>query len=144
MQPIIIVGAGMVGLTAALHVAQLNIPVILIEANPAPKQHLPQAADGFDVKVVAINRASQRLFERLNVWQTMCETRIMPYQHMQVWDEVADGQIGFHAQDYFQADLGHIIEQQVIVGALWQAVKNHPSIEIRCGQTLQDRNSINT
>src|SRR5690606_22188584 len=46
--------------------------------------------------------------------------RICAYQQMKVWDEAMDGKIHFNAMDYFESDLGHIIEQQVILGALWQ------------------------
>ncbi len=117
---VIVVGAGMVGLSCVLSLAQSGFKVALIESQPNPPKPLPEQHAAFDNRVVAISRASQQLFERLGVFRTMKSARICAYQQMKVWDDVMDGKIHFNAMDYFEADLGHIIEQQVILGALWQ------------------------
>lgn len=117
---VIVVGAGMVGLSCVLSLAQAGFKVALIESQPNPPKSLPQPFSTFDNRVVAISRASQQLFERLGVFSIMKNARVCAYQQMKVWDEAMDGKIHFNAMDYFEPDLGHIIEQQVILGALWQ------------------------
>jgi 2-octaprenylphenol hydroxylase len=72
--------------------------------------------------VVAITRASEQLLTQLEVWPFIQAQRICAYQRMTVWDSVADGHIQFFASDFFEPNLGYIIEQQVILGALHQAI----------------------
>ncbi|MGE3319711.1 MAG: UbiH/UbiF/VisC/COQ6 family ubiquinone biosynthesis hydroxylase [Candidatus Berkiella sp.] len=117
---VIIVGAGVVGLTCVLALAQKGFKVALVEAQPHPPKPLPQHTDAYDNRVFAISRASQQLFESLGVFSIIQSSRCSAYQHMKVWDEVMDGKIDFNAMDYFESDLGHIIEQKVILGSLWQ------------------------
>ncbi len=127
-QDIIVVGAGMVGLTCVLALAEQGFKVALVEAQTNSPKALPEKSQAFDNRVVAISRASQQLFSRLNVWPIIESSRCSAYQQMTVWDNTLDGKIDFFAMDYFEPDLGHIIEQQVILGALWQQLANHPQV----------------
>ncbi len=137
---IIVVGAGIVGLAAALALALEGFEVAIIEAQNNPKQDLPLATSEYDTKVVAITRASQNFLDYLGLWQTIDLTRSCAYQHMKVWDSVMDGLIEFSAVDFFEDDLGHIIEQSVIQGALWQALKSQPKITIFTGTKIDNFN----
>lgn len=118
---VIIVGAGMVGLSCALALVQQGFHVAVVEAGDQPQDFLID--ESYDPKVVAITRASEHLFKRLGVWSAIKNTRICAYHTMQVWDSVADGEIVFDAADFFEPDLGHIVEQRVVLAALWQALK---------------------
>ena len=66
---VVIIGAGPVGLTVAAlllaspHPGELRIRVL--EPRPAPVWDPQQ----MDLRVYALSRASQRIFERLGVWQ---------------------------------------------------------------------------
>jgi 2-octaprenylphenol hydroxylase len=53
----------------------------------------------------------------------MVEDRVTPYQHMHVWDRAGLGEIHFDAADLAEPDLGHIIENRVIVRALWKSLE---------------------
>lgn len=132
---VIVVGAGVVGLTCVLALAQKGFKVALVEAQPHPPKPLPHMTDPYDNRVFAISRASQQLFGSLDVFCTIQNTRSCPYQHMTVWDEVMDGKIHFSAMDYFETDLGHIIEQKVILGALWQRLANEQGVAYFWGKT---------
>lgn len=127
-QDIIVVGAGMVGLTCVLALAEQGFKVALVEVQPNPPKALPEKLQAYDNRVVAISRASQQLFTRLGVWPIIESSRCSAYQQMTVWDSTLDGKIDFCAMDYFEPDLGHIVEQQVILGALWQKLANHPQV----------------
>ncbi len=117
-QDIIVVGAGMVGLTCVLALAKQGFRVTLVEANEMPPQPLPEKSQAFDNRVVAISRASQQLFMQLGVWSIIENSRCAAYQQMKVWDNTLDGKIDFCAMDYFEPNLGHTVEQQVILGAV--------------------------
>lgn len=124
---IIVVGGGMVGLTAVLALAKAGFKVALVEAQDCPKA-LPSFDEAIDNRVVAISRASQQVFENLGVFSIIQNARCCAYQHMKVWDEAMDGNIHFCAMDYFEPDLGHIIEQKVILAALWQKLSEYKDV----------------
>lgn len=109
----------MVGAALALALAQRDFSVTLIEARPPT---LEWDSAGYDLRVSAITRASQQLFENLDLWEKVITDRATPYQHMHVWDQAGFGEIHFDAADLAEPDLGHIIENRVLVRALWQAL----------------------
>lgn len=110
----------MVGAALACALAQRGFSTVLLEARePA----LDWAADSHDLRVSAITRASQQMLQNLGVWETMLADRVTPYEHMHVWDRKGFGEIHFDAADLAAPDLGHIIENRVIVRALWQSLE---------------------
>lgn len=134
---IIIVGAGMVGATLACGLAeeaeQLNIAVI--DAN-AP--NFSWDTNSYDMRVSAITRASQKLFKDIGVWDSIAEQRISPYQDMFVWDAGGKGELHFDSADMGESDLGHIIENRVIVKALHQRLNELPQVELFCPAKLDN------
>ena len=133
---IIIVGAGMVGATLACGLAEAteNFSIAVIDAN-APD--LDWDSDGYDMRVSAITRASQTLFKNIGVWDSITNQRVSPYRDMFVWDAGGKGEIHFDSADMGEADLGHIIENRVIVKALRQRIAELPQIELFCPAQLE-------
>lgn len=116
-----IVGGGCVGLSLALGLAQANISVHVIDAAPEPQPLQPQYAN----RVSAMSLASQSLFTQLGVWQSMLEQRACAYTHMDVRDQDSFGKIAFNSHELDLPELGHIIENDVIRFALFEALKNN-------------------
>lgn len=112
---VLVAGGGCVGGTLACALAQAGVATTLIEARP-PRG--PWAADSVDLRVYAISRASQAIFEHLGIWDEILEAGACPYERMQVWDAGGGGEIRFDAADIGEPVLGHIIEERVIVRAL--------------------------
>ncbi|MCW8865748.1 MAG: FAD-dependent monooxygenase [Colwellia sp.] len=117
---LLIVGAGMVGLTLALALrksTQLSIAI----ADTLPVTEL---TDDPEVRVSAINVASKTIFEHLDVWSTILEKRSQAYQHMHIWDKAGIGKLEFSVDDlnsFPKNDhLGWIIENKIIRNALWE------------------------
>ncbi len=110
---VLIVGGGIVGLTAALAMAQRNYSVAVIDAGclKADITHI-------DARVYAINKASQVLLSQLGVWQHLDSVRISPYQNMHVWDAVNGASINFDSRFIAEQNLGSIIEESVLKQAL--------------------------
>ena len=133
---IIIVGAGMVGATLACGLAeeaeQLNIA--LVDAH-APT--MDWDSDSFDMRVSAITRASQSLLKNVGAWEYIEQQRLHPYQDMFVWDAEGNGEVHFDSADMGETNLGHIIENRVIVKALHQRIKEFPQITFLCPATLE-------
>ena len=133
---IIIVGAGMVGATLACGLAEEaeQLKIALIDANE-PKFGWDK--NSYDMRVSAITRGSQKLFKDVGVWEKILEQRVSPYQDMFVWDAEGKGEVHFDSADMGESDLGHIIENRVIVKALHQRIKELPQIELLCPAKLE-------
>lgn len=130
---IIIAGGGMVGAALACLLGQAGKRVAILEASQPPAFSVN---DPFDQRVSALSRASQRLLEQAGAWQAMLRMRAAPYENMQVWDATGSGLIRFAAADLGEPDLGHIVENRVLQLALWDTLKNYPSIELLCPARL--------
>ena len=117
---VLIVGAGMVGLTLALALRQSSqLKIALVDSSA-----MAELDDSIDVRVSAINVASKNIFANLGIWSAMESSRVQDYQHMHVWDKAGVGKLDFSAKDSAsfppEESLGWIIENKVIRHALWQ------------------------
>ncbi len=131
---VLIVGAGMVGATLACGLAQRGLQVAVVDAS---EPLMTWDTHSYDMRVSAITRASQQLFDRVGAWDRIAAQRISPYQDMVVWDAGSDGAIHFDSADMGEADLGHIIENRVMVKALHQRMAELDNITLYCPQKLQ-------
>ncbi|MGK3121292.1 2-octaprenyl-3-methyl-6-methoxy-1,4-benzoquinol hydroxylase [Pseudomonas corrugata] len=114
---LLIVGAGMVGSALALALQGSGLQVLLLDGSPmSVKPFDPQAA--FEPRVSALSTASQRILERLGVWDGIAARRASPYTDMHVWDGSGTGQIHFSAESLHADTLGHIVENRVVQDAL--------------------------
>ncbi len=114
---LLIVGAGMVGSALALALQGSGLQVLLLDGSPmSVKPFDPQAA--FEPRVSALSTASQRILDRLGVWQGITTRRTSPYTDMHVWDGSGTGQIHFSAASLHAETLGHIVENRVVQDAL--------------------------
>lgn len=130
MTSVMIVGGGLVGLSMALALPR-DWRVMIVD-----KHHFTvKPITGFDSRVFAINPASQRLLQRVNAWPSI--KRSQAFRHMTVWDQLAGGEIHFHAQELAKTELGYIIEQSQIHQALLEQLPTHDNIETFSNVSLQ-------
>jgi 2-octaprenylphenol hydroxylase len=133
---LIIIGGGMVGATLARALAASPLRIALVEALP-PRT---DTQGRFDLRVSAITRASQRVFEALDVWQGMLARRVSPFREMHVW-ELAGREIHFDSADLSEPCLGHIIENSVIVASLYAGLETQANLDCyfgrRCRQLMR-------
>ncbi len=122
---LIIVGAGMVGSALALALQDQGLEILLIDGGPlSVKPFDLQAA--FEPRVSALSVASQRILDRLGVWDGIAARRACPYGEMQVWDGSGTGQIHFSAASVHAESLGHIVENRVVQDALLERLHDSP------------------
>ncbi|WP_237057246.1 UbiH/UbiF/VisC/COQ6 family ubiquinone biosynthesis hydroxylase [Microbulbifer sediminum] len=132
---IAVVGAGMVGLAQAalLAVRHPQLQVAVLEASP----ELPSvSADTYDPRVVALTQASHELLEEVGAWALMGK-RACPYGEMRVWDAEGTGSVCFNSRDVQLPNLGHIVENNVVVNALRQRIEELPNAELITGFRLE-------
>ena len=125
----VVVGGGCIGLSVALGLAKQGKKVLLLDAGkPAQVE-----SDEFGLRVSAISKASQALFETLDVWSGVSQQRLSPYSEMDVSDKDSIGRIHFSAADLDLDALGHIVENEVIRKALIEACEGNSNIELLFG-----------
>lgn len=134
---VVVIGGGIVGLSAAIAMSQRDYSVALIDAG-----EMTTDTSVPDPRVYAINHASQRLFQTLGVWELLDQERLSPYQHMHVWDASNSVPIDFDARMVGRDRLGTIIEESIIKQALLQqASKQNMVIFPRCRVATVDSRS---
>ncbi|GAL45613.1 FAD-dependent 2-octaprenylphenol hydroxylase [Citrobacter werkmanii] len=129
-----IVGGGMVGLAVACGLQGSGLRVAVLE------QYVPQplAADAApQLRVSAINAASEKLLTRLGVWSDIVARRACCYHGMEVWDKDSFGRIEFDDQSMGYSHLGHIVENSEIHYALWQKAQRSPDITLLAPAEIQ-------
>ncbi|WFW14036.1 FAD-dependent 2-octaprenylphenol hydroxylase [Citrobacter freundii] len=129
-----IVGGGMVGLAVACGLQGSGLRVAVLE------QHVlqPLAADAPpQLRVSAINAASEKLLTRLGVWSDIVASRACCYHGMEVWDKDSFGRIEFDDQSMGYSHLGHIVENSVVHYALWQKAQQSADITLMAPAELQ-------
>jgi len=131
---VVIAGGGMVGLAVACGLQGSGLRVAVLEKSP-PQEMAADAPAG--LRVSAINAASERLLQHLDVWSAILALRAAPYHGMQVWDRDSFGHIAFDDQQQGLSHLGHIIENQVIHQALWQKASQQSDITLIAPAQLQ-------
>ena len=128
-----IIGGGMVGATLARALAQTRFRIALIEPQPPHPAHTDTL---FDLRVSAITRASQRIFDALGVWQGMVARRVSPFREMHVW-ETQDKEIHFDSADLSEPYLGHIIENNVISASLYDGLERQANLQCLFGHSCK-------
>jgi len=132
---ILVVGGGIVGAALACACVGKGWRIALVEAR-APQRSWPSGE--IDLRVSALNRASQRILERLGVWDRITRLGASPYREMQVWDAVGGGSIHFDSAELGEPDLGHIVENRVIRLALWERLERSEEVTLLCPSTVNE------
>ena len=122
---VVIVGGGMVGATLACALGNTPLRVALVEA----RGELPQWSRAeYALRVSAITRASQNIFEALDIWPAIEKRRAYAFREMHVWDSSGDGEIHFDSAELGETHLGHIVENDVIVLALYERLRDFQNV----------------
>ncbi|WP_268799003.1 2-octaprenyl-3-methyl-6-methoxy-1,4-benzoquinol hydroxylase [Pseudomonas huanghezhanensis] len=114
---LLIVGAGMVGSALALALQNSGLNILVVDGSPLSVGPFDAKAT-FEPRVSAVSAASQRILQRLNVWDGIVSRRASPYGDMEVWDGSGTGHVHFSASSVHADVLGHIVENRVIQDAL--------------------------
>jgi 2-octaprenylphenol hydroxylase len=135
---LVIVGAGMVGAAAASLLARIGgdrkLKIALVEARTAEAYNPEQ----FDPRVAAMTEKSRQLLESAGLWQPIADKRVSPYLRMDVWDAEGTGRIQFDSHEIHQSNLGHIVENSVIVESLLVDIGQQPNIDLYCPANIVD------
>lgn len=121
---VLVIGGGVVGAVMTVALARSGFRTGLVEAN----QPEPMAADAeFDLRFSAISPGSQRLLANLGLWEELPASRIGPYYGMRVWEDDQPALLAFEHTAVGLPELGHIVENRVIIDAAWAALGATPT-----------------
>ena len=132
---VIIVGAGMAGLTLANLLVKQGKSLVIID------RVLPEKFDSarpYDVRVTAVSPGSRAIFEYIGIWSDVQAKRVSEFDAMVVWDEASPTRINFNARDVRQPVLGYIVENKVIQSSLYQSLHGVSGIQWCVPGTVTD------
>ncbi len=122
---ILVAGAGVTGMAAALGCAQAGYRTVLTgrDAQAAP----PPATAEWDSRIYALSEGSKALLERLGVWQALDAARLQPVYDMRVYSKPGIGpgdrdELHFSAYKAARPTLAWIVEERNLVRALRTAL----------------------
>lgn len=130
---LVVVGAGVVGATAALAAARDGLRVALVEAREPPAWR----ADAPDLRVYAFAPDAAALLADLDVWPGVRAARAHPYRRMRVWDAAGGDELVFDADTFGRPELGHIVEHGLLVDRLRDACVRTPSLQRLCPASVR-------
>ena len=129
---VVVVGAGVVGATAALAAVRDGLRVALVEARepPAWREDVP------DLRVYAFAPDASALLDDLGAWAPLRAARAQPYRRMRVWDAAGGGELVFDADALGRPELGHIVEHGLLVDRLRAACVRETGLQRLCPATV--------
>lgn len=122
----VVVGGGITGKTAALALAQTGLRVAL--AAGAAAKARPDAGQ-CDTRVYAVSGSTQRLLERLRVWQALDRARLSPVYDMRVYGD-RRAELHFSAFQAALSELAWIVEGPLLEDALDAALSFQPEVNV--------------
>ena len=129
---VVIVGAGVAGLVAAIEMSAAGLQVALVESREfqasKPGQHL---------RVSAINVVSERILRHLDCWETLPADALSPFREIAVRDAEGSGNVEFSYRDIGRAYLGHIVANEALVKTLLDRARALPSFTLLCPAQLE-------
>lgn len=106
-----------------------DLQVTVLEARPFDGGY---QGDRFDPRVVALNEAARQVLEQAAVWDAIIARRVSPYQGMLVWEADGTGRVTFDSEELGRSDIGHIIENSVVVAALLAELERLDNVQLLC------------
>jgi ubiquinone biosynthesis UbiH/UbiF/VisC/COQ6 family hydroxylase len=119
-----VVGAGLVGLSAALAMSKAGYEVVLVDQQmPVTDNRIPESDTDWDARIYAISPKNVQWLSGLGVWQLLDTSRIGEMQAMEIWGDATATPLFLRAEDDNADDLAFVVEERALRQALMQQVQ---------------------
>ncbi len=120
---IVIIGAGIVGLSIANLLAELPLSIAIVEAHEVAEWN----SEEYSLRVSAISTASQQTLTKAGAWPHIAKQRISIYSDMRIWEKAinASEALHFSSNDVGTESLGCIVENALIRSELKTSLNNN-------------------
>jgi 2-octaprenyl-6-methoxyphenol hydroxylase len=109
---VLVIGAGMVGASAALGLSKLGLNVVMVDAFNF-SEDIPAYTPSYDARSTALSWGTREILEQLEVWQSI-EKHACVIEQVHVSEKGRFGTTRMNAQDYNQDALGYVVPNQCI------------------------------
>lgn len=123
---VVVVGAGIVGLTQALALKDSGLSVAVIDSQISQSMPIGEP----ELRVSALTLATETVMKNIGAWQHLDVERMGTYAQMYVWDQDSFANIQFSASDVATEQLGFVIENQSLRHALWLQAEQAAFIQL--------------
>lgn len=141
-----IIGGGMTGLSLACAMSGAGLSILVVDAGGPGEPdsvagEFPSVSYEFDSgiapRVSSLNLAAEALLEQTGVWQHLDKNRLGAFSHMLVWDGEGTGATEFDCSSIHRDHLGHVIENEVLLQALLNRIRELDDVEYISPLVLQ-------
>jgi 2-octaprenyl-3-methyl-6-methoxy-1,4-benzoquinol hydroxylase/2-octaprenylphenol hydroxylase len=131
---VVVVGAGMVGSSAASLLARSGFSVAVVEAKVVQPF---DASAPVGLRVSAFSPGSAAVLGEAGAWRQVERERHCPYARMVVEDREDSVELVFEAVEFGLERLGTIVENDLVQWALWQSLQVMAGIELYCPDVVE-------
>jgi 2-octaprenyl-6-methoxyphenol hydroxylase len=129
---VLIVGAGMVGMTLAASLKDTSLKVGLVEAKDAGTKAIQD-----DGRASAIALGSVQILDQAGAWRAMQELGVSPIHQVKISDQGFPQDITLHREDLEVEALGYVVENWVTEKALRQVLFQGSGVDWFCPAVVE-------
>lgn len=118
-----IVGAGLVGLTAAIAMATQDKQVVIVDSHATPLKSWTPNKNQWDARIYALTEETIAWLQSLGVWQHLDSARVQAIRAMALWEPEQRAPLILQAEDANLTQMGCILESANLMQACLQAMK---------------------
>ena len=118
-----IVGAGLVGLTAAIAMATQGKQVVIVDTHVTQQSGWTPNKDQWDARIYALTEETIAWLQSLGIWQNVDSARVQAISAMSLWEPEQRAPLILQAEDAYLAQMGCILESANLMQACLQTLK---------------------
>jgi len=126
---IVVIGGGVPGSCLAALLGNTPstsaLKICVLDSGPSPS--LQVLSEKNDIRVSAVAPSSARILQEAGAWDDIeDQERLAAYTSMHVWDGDGGGSVSFSAEEIGELELGYVVENAVMQGALHDVLRARP------------------
>ncbi len=120
---IVVCGSGIIGMAMALALSMLDEEILLLAPDELDESLLKnEDSNSLDSRVYTISEASQKFLEKIRIWDSIEENKIMPVHNMEVYGD-RGGRVNLSAWKAFMPQLAYIVEANHLKSVFAKAIQ---------------------